>query len=331
MDQERPKIICLTPVKNEAWILDKFLKAVSLWADHIIIADQMSTDGSREICKKYPKVILIDNNSLTFNEPDRQKLLIDEARKIGGRRLLITLDADEIFSPNFETSAEWDTMINAKAGTIFEFARYNLFPDLQNMWRENSFPCGYMDDGAAHKGNLIHSARIPLPVQNDRIRMTDIKVLHFQYTDWRRLKIKHYWYQSFELINKVNNPIDIFRRYHNMDSIDKIEPIRDKWIDEFQKMDIDITSVYQQNMLYWEKQILDYMDTYGVKYFSHLNIWEVSWVAVAKKWNYPYPEKYSDLRQKWEKAVNQWLIRTQAKQNKWLVKKIDAFLKKIYN
>ena len=32
---ERPKIICLTPVKNEEWILRRFLRLASLWADHI--------------------------------------------------------------------------------------------------------------------------------------------------------------------------------------------------------------------------------------------------------------------------------------------------------
>ena len=65
---ENFNIICLTPVRNEAWILDKFLQCTSLWADYIILADQMSTDGSREIALKYPKVILVDNNSATFNE-----------------------------------------------------------------------------------------------------------------------------------------------------------------------------------------------------------------------------------------------------------------------
>ena len=60
---ERPTIIVITPVRNEAWVLRAFLEATSLWADYIIIADQMSTDGSREIAKKYPKVVLIDNDN----------------------------------------------------------------------------------------------------------------------------------------------------------------------------------------------------------------------------------------------------------------------------
>ena len=75
-----PQIICLTPVKNEAWILERFLECASLWADQIIIADQGSDDGSREIARSFNKVQLIENSAKVFNEPERQKLLIEAAR-----------------------------------------------------------------------------------------------------------------------------------------------------------------------------------------------------------------------------------------------------------
>ena len=100
-------LVCLTPVKNESWILHRFLKSASLWADHIIIADQNSTDNSREIALQYSKVILIENNAEEFNEPERQKLLIDKAREIEGKRVIIALDADEMLTSNFLTSPEW--------------------------------------------------------------------------------------------------------------------------------------------------------------------------------------------------------------------------------
>ena len=96
--------------------MDRFLKCTSLWADHIIIADQQSTDGSREIAARYPKVILIDNLSPTFNEPERQKLLLEKARTIPGQRLLIALDADEILTANFMNSSEWNTVLEIPVG-----------------------------------------------------------------------------------------------------------------------------------------------------------------------------------------------------------------------
>ena len=56
----KPLHVVMTPVRNEAWVLRAFLEATSLWADYIIIADQMSTDGSREIAGNSPTRVLPD-------------------------------------------------------------------------------------------------------------------------------------------------------------------------------------------------------------------------------------------------------------------------------
>jgi glycosyltransferase involved in cell wall biosynthesis len=68
MIQTSPKIVVLTPIKNEEWILERFLSVTSQFADLIIIADQNSTDSSRNICQKYPKVKLIENKSDQYDE-----------------------------------------------------------------------------------------------------------------------------------------------------------------------------------------------------------------------------------------------------------------------
>ena len=65
---ERPAIVVVTPVRNEAWVLDAFLTCTSSWADYIILADQHSDDGTREIAQKYEKVILIDNPTQEWSE-----------------------------------------------------------------------------------------------------------------------------------------------------------------------------------------------------------------------------------------------------------------------
>lgn len=70
----KPLFIVMTPVRNEAWVLHAFLKTTSLWADYIIVADQMSTDGSRDIYPQYEKVIVIDNTNPNFNEAERQAM-----------------------------------------------------------------------------------------------------------------------------------------------------------------------------------------------------------------------------------------------------------------
>lgn len=192
----KPKVICLTPVKNESWILEKFLMTTSLWADHIIIADQFSDDNSREIAKKFEKVILIKNPSIEFNEPERQKLLIEAARKIEGRKLLITLDADEFLTANYHNSTEWQFIMSAPPGTIIRFKWVNLKPGMMKYWSPDVFfPWGFMDDGTEHMGSIIHSTRIPMPLNAMMIDLNEVRVLHYQYTDWERMASKHRWYQ----------------------------------------------------------------------------------------------------------------------------------------
>jgi len=333
-NKEIPTIICLTPIKNEVWILDKFLKATSLWADYIIVADQMSTDGSREICQQYEKVILIDNNSAQFNEPERQKLLINEARKIEGPRLLIALDADEMFSPNLFFSEEWQTVLSAKPGTLILSQLTNILPGITKMYYDIFVPIGFMDDGSDHEGKFIHSCRLPAPSNKDKLYLHEIKLIHFQFADSVRMLSKHRWYQCFEKVKITERlVVDIFRIYnyvHFVDASSNNVDMSKSWIQDYSARNIDITSICVQSLLWWDKQVLDYMDQYGTRYFAHLNIWDVSWVAIAEKWGYPNPEKYKDPRNKLEKLINRWLILTQSKKNNFWIVQLDKILKLFY-
>lgn len=323
---ERPKIICLTPVKNEAWILERFLRLASLWADHIIIADQFSTDGSQDIAKKFEKVILVKNTSEAFNEPERQKLLINEARKISGPKLLITLDADECFTPNFFTSPEWATMLGAKPGTIFKFQMVHFQPDLRTMRYDIHYNWGYMDDGAVHEGKKIHSTRIPLPQGNPSIAMNEIKIIHFQFTDWERMSSKHRWYQCYERINfPKKNPVTIFRMYQQMYSFPKehYAPIPKEWFDAYSRIGIDISSVYCQSKLFWDLEILNLFDQYGTKYFRREAIWNIDWQEKARLYGKSNPHSYKDPRNKLHKKIHSYLTSSQPKMNKYYIRQID--------
>ena len=279
---DKPCIICLTPVKNEAWILDRFIQCASLWADHIIIADQMSTDGSRDIALKYPKVYLIDNKSEEFNEPERQKLLLNAARRIqclGRRKLLITLDADEFLSGNFHESKEWEIICSAQQGTVIKFDFVNIHPNFKQFWSGvQQMPWGFMDDNISqHKGSLIHSYRIPLHNHLPVIHCKTIKVLHYQFTDWARMQSKHQWYQCFEILNRPHlHPISIFRMYHHMYGLSKKRFIllQSEWFDFYEKNGIDMFSIKKQDVYHWDKQVETYFEEYGSKHFALLDIWQ---------------------------------------------------------
>jgi glycosyltransferase involved in cell wall biosynthesis len=187
------KLICLISVKNEAWCLDVFLKCASLWADYIIVADQNSTDNSREIVQKYPKVILIENNDQDYNEARRQKLLFNEARKIEGPKVFIALDADEIFTSNFKETEDWVKISNAQPGDVFQFkwanidqlAKHYHTPDYWFQWAK-------YDDGTDPLDGYIHVARVPWPTKTiaKNININQFMVIHLQNMFVSGLKVK---------------------------------------------------------------------------------------------------------------------------------------------
>lgn len=328
----KPTVICLTPIKNEAWILDRFLKCASLWADQIIIADQSSDDGSREIALSYPKVTLIDNPASTFNEPERQKLLLEEARKIPGPRLLIALDADEMFTANFKDSPEWNNILTANPGTIFKFQFVNIHPDLQSYWSPQwNFALGFMDDGSVHTGNKIHSTRIPLPIGAPEIALKEIKVMHYQFTDWERMESKHRWYQCWERLNRPNRrPVDIYRQYHHMYSITskKVQKLQPEWFSGYEQQDIDMFSVNRQEFYRWDKEVLAYFYKYGTEKFRREAVWDVNWLEVARKINDKSSETgIYDPRNNNEKYIHNWLKKTQPYASNPIVKLIQFSLR----
>ena len=121
-------VICVCPVKNEAWIIERFLTLASQWADYIVVADQMSDDGTTEILKNHEKVIYVYNDG-EFNEQARSTLLLNEVRKIkADKKLVFCLDADEALTLNWNNSEEWNLMLEAEPKTIFEMPWINLLP-----------------------------------------------------------------------------------------------------------------------------------------------------------------------------------------------------------
>jgi glycosyltransferase involved in cell wall biosynthesis len=326
----KPKLICLTPIKNESWILEKFLKCASLWADHIIVADQCSEDNSKEIAAKFPKVLIL-NNPNDFNEGERQTLLIKEARKIEGPKLLIALDADEVLTSNFLSDSLIAKLLTLEPGTIIKSKFVNLTPDFKHYWESTfNLPWGFMDDNSIHTESRIHNFRFPVTDSSRFLILDEIKIMHFQFTDWERMESKHRWYQCWEKINiPKKSAIDIYREYHHMYSIrqDEMHNIPDLWFAEYKKRGINIDSVNKTDEYYWNKIVLDYLVTYGPEFFRKVAIWDINWVEKANNYKYKNSEKFRDPRSKFQKFVHGWLKKTQADYNKLSVRVVSKLLK----
>ena len=51
----------MTLVRDEAWVLQRFIETTLQWADELVLLDQNSTDGSRDIAAARPHVHLFEN------------------------------------------------------------------------------------------------------------------------------------------------------------------------------------------------------------------------------------------------------------------------------
>ncbi len=85
----QPIHIVMTPTRNEAWVIRAFLESTTRWADYVIICDQFSTDGTREI----------------VNEFASRKQKVDSQK-----RAEVILDTVCIFSEDWFSPKSWLTL-----------------------------------------------------------------------------------------------------------------------------------------------------------------------------------------------------------------------------
>lgn len=282
---EKPQIIVLTPIKNESWILPLFLETVSTIADHIIIADQGSTDGSREYYKNYSKVIVIENRNPNYDEATRQNLLIQEARnRFGLGNILLCLDADEIPAANITQTLGWKQMMDSKLGTVFFIEKPNLYLSPYMTFRDFvPFAIGFKDDGALHTPKQVHSTRVPIPDYAIKLFLYDVFILHFALVQLDRQEAKMRFYSVKENILKTN-PFWIRRRVYppKMDwkSGKNLYPCPVEWYLGWEKMGIPINSISSTGRFWHLEEIILNFKEFGYKRFWFDNIWDKNWESI---------------------------------------------------
>jgi hypothetical protein len=311
---ETIKLICITPIKNESWILEKFLTFTSEWADHIIIADQNSTDNSVKIAQQFDKVQIVKNEG-EYNEFERTKILIREARKIEGRKIIFALDVDEFLSANFKDSPEWNTILNSPEKTIINIHRINLTPNFDKYFADLRMVCALVDDGKSTIENtsksIIHNIRLPWPKGAKQLFLNDIKCLHLDSISHERVLSKARWYQCFEKEKLKHDDTYVLSKYKYSKKFDdfikyfKVEPLPSNLIQGFIDRNMDFTS-YQSPHLWWDDDLLELFDKVGIQKFKNLSINEVNWVEKAKMLGYKDMSKFIVERNIVEKIIRKF-------------------------
>ena len=329
-------IVCLTPVRNEAWILERFLAAALTWADFVVVADQGSTDGSREIAARFERVSVIDNNEAAYDEAGRQRLLLAAGRGVAGGRpvAFFALDADEALTADLPGSTAWGMALRSPPGSAIDLRWANVLPGGKQAWLPaTEIQFGLIDDGTEHRGTAIHSRRLPRPLTAPTVRLETSRVLHLQYLDWERMLAKQRFYQSWERVhNPSKRPAQIFRQYHHWSAIplDAVHALPSEWIAGYRREGIDLLAVAAEPAYETDGRVMDFVQEYGVAPFRKLDMWNVDWPERARAMSRDLPRGMEcDPRRPHEHAVHRWLARTQSAAHRPSVRAAQVALRAI--
>ena len=319
--------IVMTPVRNEAWVLRAFLEATSLWADYIIIADQMSTDGSREIAKAYPKVILIDNNRPEMHMAATRRLLFEEAKKIKGDKVLFALDADEFLSGDFVNTADWQKIMNSRPDDSFCWRWMNLKAnDIKKYSTFQHYYWAVHESDAIWQGefpdNFIHEWRLPWSPKADdghKFLLNDFCSIHLARVNQNRQRNKERFYQVSTIgQNPKTSCVSLYRLYHKEEDLQYYDVPADAYkfyesngLDIWQYVDLHDEGAY------YTSEILKYFKRDGIGKFALLDICDEGWM---KK------NGLSDPRTKLHKLIQYYLKKTTPISNRIIVKVFDKVL-----
>lgn len=310
----RPAVVCVTPVRNEAWTLERFLSCAQEWADHIVIADQGSEDGTREIAESTPKTIVVNNDSKGYDEGERHRLILEAARTVPGPRAIIAVDADEALSADVLGSPEWERALLSPPGTVLTAEWVNYLPGAERAWiPSGELPIGFIDDDRAHSPGRFHVRRVIVRPDDVRRSIDPVKLLHFQHLDWARMKSKQRRYQCAEsLANPRKRPIQFYRQYHRMDAFppSEIHVVDPRWTKAYETRGIDVCGITPQSSYPTDEEVLEMLLEHGTNRFRRLDIWDFDWQRLAAERGLSAGD-LSDPRTAIESAVHRWLAATQ--------------------
>lgn len=277
------KIVVITPVKDEEWVLDRFLWACSRFADHILILDQQSSDKSLEICSRHPKVTVLSNPSTQYDESLRSELLVEGARRLFGEgNLLVAFDADEI--PTYPSLDErvWTNLKKLPSGTHICFEKPEMFSLPNRCVRTvSTFPYGFIDDGSSMEGCLIHSRRTPGNPANPHYYSSSIILMHFARVRWQEYCVRQVVYCMIENIRKSKShrvrtcyyAPEFFTRFGSDSSV----AIPIEWTTGYQAAGVDILGFSSSRFNAFHLRVLRLFAEHGVEQFKFDPIWWEAW------------------------------------------------------
>lgn len=280
------KIIALVPVRNEAWVLEHSLTCWSGFCDVVIVNDQMSTDTTRDICRRFPKVVLLESTpaDTVARLPQQARWrLLDAARNYDGRNLLWCTDADELTPPTLARAFFEQHADQLSERRVIECRFYNLWNSLTKFRQDLSAygprwkPMGFVDDRRVDypRGAVrpLHEPRMPIETSETALRAEGLPVLHLQWTMWQRNQMKQAWYRCIDFMDKRMSAAEVNAFY----SITLPEwYVHTEDVPQAWRADITLPDAGVDRQPAWhEAEIFGWFAERGLEFFEPLEIWHL--------------------------------------------------------
>ena len=281
------KVIALVPVRNEAWVLEHSLACWSGFCDVVIVSDQISTDRSRDICRRFPKVVLLESTEAQTvgRLPQRARWrLLDAARHYDGNNFLWCTDADELTPPTRARRFLEGHADELAARRVVECRFYNVWDGFTNYRQDLSVygprwkPMGFLDDRNVDYPRSpdvrpLHEPRMPIDTDDAALLAEGLPVLHLQFAIWNRNQMKQAWYRCIEWLDRRTSAAQINALYAVTlpEWYVHTEPVPKEWL-----QDITLPGSGADAEPSWhEPEIFGWFDQYDVEFFEPLEIWHV--------------------------------------------------------
>lgn len=279
-------VIAMVPVRNEAWVLNQALTCLSQFCDVVIVSDRESTDGSIEIYRRFPKVVVLHAPPDSRIREQRWQLL-DAARGYDGTNLLWACDADELQSPGQMRGLLERRRAELTPGTPVEVCYYTLWnePGSYRADRSHYRPqwkrVGLVDDRRSDFDRsdraALHEPRVPGPDDVPALRDETVALLHLQWMIPHRNQMKQAWYRCREWIDggKTAASINQFYSVTFPDPRVRTAAVRQEWIEGIPFPDPSADTAPSWH----EADIRRWFDERGIEFFEPLEIWHVAPLA----------------------------------------------------
>ena len=228
-------------------------------------------------------------NDAPYHSSNVRKILLDFAReKFPGNNLLISLDADEVFSSDILNKDIIESWKALPRGTSISLPWIQLWRSIylfrfdNSVWTNNRKYFVYVDDRKKQFSdiNVINDHTGRFPFDPEKVYEENrVSVLHFQFVCHERMLSKQNYYMCSEKVNADKSDSYINNKYKITKDEEDIllKSVDERFYSRWEKLGVSFDICINEYLFWYDIEILKMFKKNGCEFFSNLAIWDINW------------------------------------------------------